>query len=160
MTVAQYAYTNNLTGTTQSALTASAGSQSLTAPSGFAAAFNAAIAAGQVMLFTLATPTQGTESQWEIVACTAAVTGSGSDTLTIQRAFESTPTCPGDQTGTLPGLAWSAGAKIEARITSGIYGGLVDAWMAARKSSSSGIPAGAVVGEWVIIGGILCQVQP
>jgi hypothetical protein len=151
-----YAFVNNLAGVTLSSLTASSGSQSLTVPSGFAAAINAAMGAGQVVLLTLATPTQGTENEWEIVACTAAVTGSGSDTLTITRAFEGTPTCPSGGAG----LAWAAGAKVEARATAGIYANLVESWLDQRKSSASGIPAGAAVGEWVIIGGVLCEVQP
>ncbi len=125
------AFTNNLNYALASALTASSGSQTVSVPTGMAAAINAAVgASGDNMLLTISNPTGQQETAWEIVECTHAAVGTPYDTLTITRAFEATPTCAAGGNG----LAWSIGASINARPTTLSLGSIVQQWMNSRPN--------------------------
>lgn len=84
---------------------------------------------GDVFYATMAVLTQGIETSWEIIKCTART----ADTLTVVRAQEGTV-----------GIAWPSGTKIEMRITAGEL----------TEMAGAGIvtfPAGAALGGHRIV---------
>ena len=94
-------FSNNAYGTLAVGITNSA--TSLTLGTGEGARFPSP-ASGDTFKLTLVQLTNGTETAWEIVTCTAR----SNDTLTIVRAQESTTA-----------LAWAMGTRIELRTTAG-----------------------------------------
>jgi hypothetical protein len=146
------AFTNNLASSIASALTASAGSQTVQAPTGMAAAIEQATGGFAFnMLLTLSQPSGSQETAWEIVEVTAAVAGNPYDTLTITRAYEATPTCPAGGNG----LAWAIGSSINARPTVMSLQNVVVQWLNQRPKTQ---PATALT--WWNDNGALVQTGP
>ena len=105
---------NSTTGIASGATITFGGQTTLSVPSGVAAILNAAgLSAAKPAIMTL-TQASPPESSWEVVAITAATSGSP-DTLTVTRAYETTPSVSANGAG----LAWASGSKLEMRVTAG-----------------------------------------
>ena len=106
-------FINNARTTLLGALAAGTGSMPVSVPYGFAALIQPTLANGPIQ-FVL-TQAGSSETSWEDVQATAAVTGTSGtgDTVTVTRAQEGTSSA-----------AWPAGSKFEARITAQGLNGL------------------------------------